>query len=58
MWGIPTPPWRILYSFDSYNSWGCLAFTDSSFTATSWEYLSGYLKVDNTIYLSIRDVDS
>lgn len=36
MCGIPTPPWRILYSLLSYNNCGCLAFCDSNFTATSW----------------------
>lgn len=36
MCGMPTPPWRILYSLLSYNSCGCLAFWDSNFTATSW----------------------
>jgi len=36
MWGIPTPPWRILYSLLSYSNWGCLAFCGSSFTASSY----------------------
>lgn len=38
MCGIPTPPWRILYSLLSYNNCGCLAFCDSNFTATSWKW--------------------
>lgn len=38
MCGIPTPPCRILYSLLSYNNWGCLAFCDSNFTATSWKW--------------------
>ena len=33
--GIPFPPCNILQSLDSYNSCGCLAFWDSSLTATS-----------------------
>lgn len=27
--GYSLPPWRILYSLDSYRSWGCFVFTDS-----------------------------
>lgn len=37
MWGIPTPPCKILYNLLSYNSWGWRAFWDSNFTATSWK---------------------
>ena len=33
--GTPMPPAKILYSFVSYSSWGCLVRADSSLTATS-----------------------
>lgn len=35
IWGIPTPPCRILYNLLSYSSWGWRAFFDSNFIASS-----------------------